>query len=146
MSPWPHTLLSSCPSPSKSSSRVPKPANTFRWSWRNRERLMVHFWLRNSAHVSPDRGAIPSAASYILWFCIQAIMVGNEDACQCLNLNPNNVFHRVLPLPINLVHSWAYLCGGLNPEEFGHGIRHEIIIDFLSCDKRTIIKGYCINV
>ena len=30
-----------------------------------------------------------------------------EDACQC----PNNVIHRVLPLPLNLVHSCAYLYG-----------------------------------
>ena len=34
-----------------------------------------------------------------------------EDACQC----PNNVIHRVLPLPINLVHSCAYWYGGLSP-------------------------------
>ena len=28
---------------------------------------------------------------------------------------PNNVIHRVLPLPLNLVHSCAYLYGGLTP-------------------------------
>jgi len=34
-----------------------------------------------------------------------------EDACQ----RPNNVIYRVLPLPSNLVHSCAYLYGGVNP-------------------------------
>jgi len=53
------------------------------------------------------------------------MQVGKGDACQYLNPIPNNVIHRVLPLPVNLVYSCTYLYGGLNPGtergmELGH--------------------------
>ena len=107
-----HSLLSSCPMPNHlaESPGQPTPSD----DPGETERGFVHSWLRDSAHVSPDHSAIPSAASYILWFSFQAIMVGNEDAGQFLNPIPKNAFHRVLPLPINLVHPCAYLYGGLN--------------------------------
>lgn len=36
----------------------------------------------------------------------------------------------------------CYIVGGLLVEEVGQSIRYEVVIDFLSCDERTIIKGY----
>ena len=69
------------------------------------ERL-VHTWLRDSVHVIPDRGGHPSCSFLNSMFCFQAILVGNEDASQCLNPIPNNVIHRaVLPIQLNYYSS-----------------------------------------
>ena len=58
---------------------------------------------RHRLHL-PDHGVIPAAASYILCICFLAMQVQNDQGCLSVS---NNAIHRVLSLPINLVHSWG---------------------------------------
>ena len=73
-------------------------------------------------------------------------MVGNEDAGQFLNPIPKNAFHRVLPLPINLVHPCAYLYGGLNSgtdlEKVWNWDRSNLRMRLSPCEPPLLFDGF----